>query len=340
LKEGKVYGLHEGSKIMDISETHFVTAADGVRLYVRIKGKQGLLPPVLYLHGGPGGALNLAAFETCAGPLLEPCFTVAYLHQRGVFRSERPEKTDQNFYLHIQDIQAVVAFLCHRFQHRRIYLLGHSWGGFTGFAYLGRYESTVARFVAISPVVSFPDMQQELYALVSHKVMADRDASALQELVSIGKPPYPDIDDFIRLQGLGAEKFGDPYQYIIPRDLTQYTGYPLDLTHCMVVQSQIAESLWPELYRLDLTASLETFTTPLLMIACGLDSAVPVTSVERAFKAYATGRPVVEKRWLLLEESNHLPFTEPAAKERCFGKIIEFLLPDPASPARHKRVEG
>ena len=281
--------------------------------------------PVLYLHGGPGSGLNLAAFETCAGPMVETRFPVAYLHQRGVLRSCGFGKTKQSLNLHIQDIRAVVTFLRRRFQQPRVNLLGHSWGGFTGCAYLSRYASTVNGFGAICPVVSFPHIQQELYALLSKKIGNRGEPTAHRELISIGRPPYPDIDDFIRLQGLAAETQGDPYRYITTRDLAERTGYSIDEDHCLAVQTQIAASLWPELYHLDLTAALAMLTTPLLMIACDLDSAVPWTSVQKAFSAYGRFFPSVSKRWVLLKGCNHLPFTEPAAAQQCMDQVIDFF---------------
>jgi pimeloyl-ACP methyl ester carboxylesterase len=310
---------------MKISETHFVTTEDGVRLHLRIRGRMGGRIPVLYLHGGPGGGLNLAAFETCAGPILETRFPVAYLHQRGVLRSSGPGRINQSISLHIGDIRTAVSFLCRRFQRRDVHLLAHSWGAFIACAYLGRYASSVARFAAICPVISIRRIQRDLYALVSGQVAAGGEPSAMRELVSIGKPPYPDIDDFIRLQGLGTELFGDPYRYLVPSELRAHTGYRLDIDHCLTIQSQIAATLWPELYRRDLTASVATLTTPVMMIACGQDGAVPWISVENAYGAYAKRHAEVEKRWLLLKGSNHLPFTEPVTGKQCLDPIIDFL---------------
>jgi pimeloyl-ACP methyl ester carboxylesterase len=310
---------------VSLSEAHYLTAADGVRLHIRIKGTVEDRPPILYLHGGPGGGMNLAAFETCAGPHLEPCFPVAYLHQRGVLNSRSSEKINQSLPLHIEDIHTAVAFLRRRFQSPRIYLLGHSWGGFTACAYLIRNDSTVAGFVAICPVVSFPHVQQDLYELVSKNVGTSFDPAAHMELSSIGEPLYPDIDDFIRLQGLAVEAQGDPYRFISARDLSKNTGYSLDRDQCLADQTRIAASLWPELYTLDLTASLELLATPLLMIACERDAAVPLTSVEKAFSAYGRFNPGAVKQWLLLENSNHLPFTEPANRQPCMDGILDFL---------------
>jgi pimeloyl-ACP methyl ester carboxylesterase len=310
---------------VNLSETHFLTAVDGVRLHIRIKGRMEGRPPLLYLHGGPGGGLNLAAFETYAGPFLEPLFPVAYLHQRGVLRSQGPVMAHQSLSLHIQDIRTAVTFLSRRFQQPRVYLLAHSWGGFAGCAYLIRYANTVAGFVAICPVVSFPDFQKDLYALVASQVRNSADPTAYRELASIGKPPYPDIDDIIRLQGLGAETLGDPYRYIKATELSEHTGYAIDRDHCLAVQTQIAATLWPGLCARDLTNSLEILATPLLMIACERDGAVPWTSVERAYRAYGRRCSGVDKKWVLLDGSNHLPFTEPAGRQQCMDQIIEFL---------------
>jgi pimeloyl-ACP methyl ester carboxylesterase len=311
---------------VNLSQTHFVIADDGVRLHLRIKGKADCRIPVLYLHGGPGSGLNLAAFETLAGPILETWFPVAYLHQRGVLRSQGTGRINQRLSLHIRDIRSVVSFLRRRYQQRKVHLLAHSWGAFIGCAYLSRYASSVAKFVAICPVVSLRHVQQSLYALVSGHLATGGDPLAYRELASIGPPPYPDIDDFIRLQGLGAEIFGDPYRYIVPSELAEVTGYPLEVDDCLTVQSQIAATLWPSMSRKDLTASLERLTTPVLMIACDEDSAVPWTSVEKAFQAYARRRPEVDKRWLMIKGSNHLPFTEPIAGRQCLDPIIDFLI--------------
>ena len=310
---------------LNFPESHDLTAADGVRLHMRIKGSAEGRPPLLYLHGGPGGALNLAAFEACAGPSLETAFPVAYLHQRGVLRSQGSGEKYQRLALHIQDIRSAVTFLRRRFQHSCVYLIGHSWGGFTGFAYLSRYAATVAGFVAICPVVSFPHVQQALYTLVSEEMKLRDEPSALRELASIGRPPYADIDDFIRLQGLAVERFGDPYRYLTGRDLADRTGYAMDEDHCLAVQTQIAASLWPELYTRDLTAELERLTTPLLMVACEQDGAIPWISVQNAFSAYGRSGSGVIKQWLLLKGCNHLPFTEPVAGRQCLDRILDFL---------------
>jgi pimeloyl-ACP methyl ester carboxylesterase len=311
---------------MGLSETHFLTAGDGVRLCMRIKGHMARRTPVLYLHGGPGGGLNLAAFETCAGPMLETRFPVAYLHQRGVLHSQGPGKINQRIALHIRDIRSAVDFLCRRFQQPKVHLLAHSWGAFIGCAYIGRYASSVARMAAICPVVAIRHIQRELYALVANHAATGTDPLTHRELASIGTPPYPDIDDFIRLQGLAAEIWGDPYQYIVPRDLQEHTGYRLDVDDCLAVQAQIAATLWYDLYRLDLTAALATLTTPVLMVACEKDCAVPWTSVENAYNAYARCRSGIEKQWLLLKGSNHLPFTEPTAGKQCLDAIIDFFI--------------
>lgn len=309
---------------MRICETHSIRGGDGTRLTVRIKGRNRARPPLLYLHGGPGGGLNLAAFETLAGPLLEKFTPVAYLHQRGVLHSEDPGAGKQTLPRHIQDIRAVVAFLCQRFQTPHVFLLGHSWGGFTAFRYLTRHAQTVARLVTLSPVVSFPDTQQDLYDRVSAH-LSPGDPSDQEELASIGPPPYPDIDDFVRLQGLAAEIYGDPYAHIVPGALTTHTGYALDMDRLMAVQTEVARALWPEVYRLDITADLRSAATPLLMTAGRLDGSVPWISSKKAFEQYGNNCSGVFKRWLLLERSNHLAFTEPETRIYCMARVVDFL---------------
>jgi pimeloyl-ACP methyl ester carboxylesterase len=221
-----------------------------------------------------------------------------------------------------------VTFLSRRFDKRRVHLIAHSWGAFAACAYLGRYASMVSKVVAISPVISIPYIQQQLYEMVSAHLVKGDDSLACRELADIGLPPYPDIDDFIRLQGLASEFWGDPYRYIDTRELEKYTGYRLEVEQCLRVQTQIAQKLWPDLYGQDLTATTEWLTSPLMMLACDQDSAVPWTAVRNAFEAYARRHKGVEKKWLLLKGCNHLPFTEPNGGKQCLDSIIAFLTDD------------
>ena len=99
----------------------------------------------------------------------------------------------------------------------------------------------------------------------------------------------------------------------------------MDEDHCLALQTQIAAALWPDLYTQDLTAELERLSTPLLMVACEQDGAIPWVSVQNAFSAYGRSGSGVIKQWLLLKGCNHLPFTEPATGRQCLDRILDFL---------------
>lgn len=58
---------------------------NGVRHWVRIAGAEHNTPPLVILHGGPGG--NHYVFERTAGRELEKFATVIYYEQRGSGRS-------------------------------------------------------------------------------------------------------------------------------------------------------------------------------------------------------------------------------------------------------------
>ena len=79
-----------------------VMTSDSISLYVHVKGEG---PMCLYLHGGPGSGSTW--MEAVSGHMLEKRFTMVYLDQRGVCKSETPKNDDFSFARQIQDWEEV-----------------------------------------------------------------------------------------------------------------------------------------------------------------------------------------------------------------------------------------
>ena len=79
-----------------------VMTSDSIKLYVHVKGEG---PMCLYLHGGPGSGSTW--MEAVSGHILEKRFTMVYLDQRGVCKSETPKNDDFSFARQIQDWEEV-----------------------------------------------------------------------------------------------------------------------------------------------------------------------------------------------------------------------------------------
>lgn len=116
-------------------DTLFVRSQDA-DMPLLVKGNTGSKRLILVLHGGPGGTAipfsNLSAFKE-----LEKDYGVAYWDQRGAGDAQG-NATPASLTLdqHVKDLDLVVEVLKKRYAGSQVFLMGHSWGGTLGTAYL------------------------------------------------------------------------------------------------------------------------------------------------------------------------------------------------------------
>ncbi len=101
-------------------------------------------PPVIVLHGGPGG--DYRGLLDLKG--LGDEFFVVFYDQRGSGLSARLPDEQYTLDLLVEELDGVVD----RYgEGRKVHLVGHSWGAMLGTAYLGRHPDKVSRAVFIEP---------------------------------------------------------------------------------------------------------------------------------------------------------------------------------------------
>src|SRR3989454_1681595 len=113
---------------------------NNVRLWYRVSGRPAAgVPPVVFLHGGPGqGSYHFAAL---VGPYLERSLRMVYLDQRGSGKSERPWTGEYSMATLVEDIEG----LRRELGVPQIALIGHSFGGTLALEYAATYPAHVAR---------------------------------------------------------------------------------------------------------------------------------------------------------------------------------------------------
>ena len=125
---------------------------------------------VIVLHGGPGNdykyLLDLKA--------LAKNYYVVFYDQRGTGLSPRvpaEQLTKENM---IEDLHSIVE---HYGNGNKVNIIGHSWGGMLGSAYLGKYPETVNKIVLAEPGPLTPEFAQQYepqvtlsWELISHLV--------------------------------------------------------------------------------------------------------------------------------------------------------------------------
>ena len=134
---------------------------EGGRIYVRVNGNLGgPKPPIILIHGGPGGT---------HGPLMD---ATELANERAVIlydqldsgRSDRPNSpANWNVGRFVNELDAIRAAL----GIKRWYVLGHSWGGTIALEYGARKPEGLAGVILASPLISTRSWLTDANSLVA-----------------------------------------------------------------------------------------------------------------------------------------------------------------------------
>ncbi|EPG75600.1 alpha/beta hydrolase family protein [Leptospira fainei serovar Hurstbridge str. BUT 6] len=136
---------------LEISELEKVRIG-GVDQWLFSQGKSRNNPVLLVLHGGPGaGSIGFARYFYTE---LEKQFIVVNWDQRGAGKSYSLFMSDVTPETYLSDTHEVILFLKRKFNVPKIYLMGHSWGGYLGAIIANRYPEDLFAYIGIGPVVN------------------------------------------------------------------------------------------------------------------------------------------------------------------------------------------
>lgn len=108
---------------------------EGADLPVWVRGNTGSGTFLVWLASGPGDPVSIVRGAATAE--LERHYGIVYWDQRGAGSAQgNPSPATFTMAQFVDDTDEVVELVRHRYGARRIFLLGHSWGGTLGTAYL------------------------------------------------------------------------------------------------------------------------------------------------------------------------------------------------------------
>lgn len=170
----------------------------GIEQYILIRGKNKSSPLILFIHGGPGYAQ--ISYARKYQSKIEENFVVVNWDQRGAGKSysSNINKKSMNLKQFISDTNEVVDYIRRKFNREKIYLVGHSWGSVLGILTAKHYPEKFYAYVSIGQPVSYLEGEKLSYNYTLSQARKDGNKKAIEDLKTIGYPPYRNIHDLMK----------------------------------------------------------------------------------------------------------------------------------------------
>lgn len=160
----------------------------GLQQWISIDGTNSGNPVLLFLHGGPGNSVMGYANKFTSE--LQKRFVVVQWDQResgktaGLNTSEKPLTVA----LMESDAVEMIQYLRVRFSQDKIFLMGHSWGGFLGLMTALHQPELLHAYVAVCPMVNQLESERRSLEWMMYKAGQEKNTAALKDLAKVNLP--------------------------------------------------------------------------------------------------------------------------------------------------------
>lgn len=169
-------------------DTAFSIPIGGIRQWVSMKSADKRNPVMLFLHGGPGN--SVISYSDKFTGTLQKHFVVVNWDQResGKTAELNPSPEPLRVDLMTKDAIEVIEYLQKMFGVDKIYLMGHSWGGFLGLEIVAQRPELLKAYIAICPMIYQAESERMALARMVEKAMAEKNTQATKELSTVSIP--------------------------------------------------------------------------------------------------------------------------------------------------------
>jgi pimeloyl-ACP methyl ester carboxylesterase len=287
-----------------IDEANYVKVG-GLEQWITIRGEDRRNPVVLFLHGGPGDAINPWAYAGFRNWL--KYFTVVQWDQRGAGRTfgrnGAAVASTITVERMVQDGVELAELLSKRLQNDKIVLLGHSWGSILGVFMAKARPELFYAFVGTGQVADPTRNYAVAYAALVDRASRAGNSEALRELNEVGPPPYKDGKGFaVQRKWSNLFEGADVFLASTLGFALTAPGYSLgDINDWFDGQGVSAEHLVPQTSVLDPKLLGGEFAVPVFVIQGAEDFTTPTSLA----KAYLNSLHAPRKAFVALEGAGH-----------------------------------
>ncbi len=312
----------------------------GAQMPVWIEGNTNSKKFMVIIHGGPGGESRTYNLASPFSDPIEAEVAVAYWDQRNAGASRgNTDESKLTVEQMVDDLDKVVDALSLRYGNDiEIYLMGHSWGGFLGTAYLldSERQAKISGWIEIAGGHDFPLFAKEAAILMKQlaidQIPTGKSVEFWEEVLT--------FTETINLQNISQELsneingYGKRVQNVLEfNDVIQSTPFlekgegfaywfqsPYHPIANAVNQGQSNNIIVDQVWDVSLTPELNKITIPCLFLYGKYDAIVPPALGVSAFEKIST--PIDDKKFILLEKSGHFLTHEP---DVIVAEILEFV---------------
>jgi len=182
-----------GSQARNIRTAEAVSIG-GIQQWISMQGASDTLPVLLFLHGGPGN--SAMGYSNKFTNELQQYFIVVYWDQRESGKTANLNSSPDSLSVSLmeKDASELVDYLRKRFHQEKIYLVGHSWGGFLALRVAALHPEWLAACVAAAPMVNQWESERQTLSWLMEKAQRDKNEEAIREL-SLVHVPFESPDE-------------------------------------------------------------------------------------------------------------------------------------------------
>jgi len=160
----------------------------GVKQFITIRGTNSSHPILLFLHGGPGG--SMMSYADKFTNKLRNHFIVVQWDQRETGRTKELNSSPipLSFEVFVNDTHELIRNLLDRFNQKKLYLVGYSWGTAPGFMMVRQHPELLHAYIAISPMINQLESERMALELMKEKAVRNKNENAQSELAEVRVP--------------------------------------------------------------------------------------------------------------------------------------------------------
>lgn len=318
------------------SDNFWFVRSQAADMPVLVRGKVDSGKLLLFLHGGPGENA-LVNTDRPVFKELEAEMGVVYWDQRGS-GSSRGDASPATLNLpqFVTDLDRVVLTLKQRYPAHKIILLGYSWGGGLGTAYLQdkTRQARIAGWIDLDGATDVPEANQLsrsfMLTQLQAKIDKKQDAANWQKVLDFYQQhPVLDLASFPQhLQYVEAmeDSLTTSSQNVGAGSLSLNLFSPYSPFSRLLNSGYVARNmvLTPDFLKISLTSKLSEISLPARVMWGRHDARLPLEFGEKVFQKLGT--PSDQKKLIVFEQAAHTAFSqEPASFKKAVSEFVASL---------------